>query len=172
MHHEDKIDESTGDENKPEMITLYNLTIAGVDCVDQLMASYDVSRNTRRWPMTIFYSLPNISAINSFIIYRTINKNMVITKTGRRKYLKELGMSLVTEQLKRRSIDKHISRDVRLKAAKFSGQSSVEQAEPPEGTYRRCAFCRNRKTRFFCHICRKMICMEHSKHTCPDCARN
>nr|XP_023025733.1 uncharacterized protein LOC111513737 [Leptinotarsa decemlineata] len=48
MHHDDKIDESTGDENKPEMITLYNATKAGVDSVDQMVASYDVSRNTRR----------------------------------------------------------------------------------------------------------------------------
>ncbi|KAG5894820.1 hypothetical protein JTB14_008310 [Gonioctena quinquepunctata] len=78
---------------------------------------------------------------NDWDCNETNNKNMVITKTGRRKYLKQLGMSLVMEQFKRRAIDKHISRDVRLKAAKFSGQSLVEQAEPPEGTYRRCAFC-------------------------------
>jgi D-arabinose 1-dehydrogenase-like Zn-dependent alcohol dehydrogenase len=45
MHNDDKIDETTQHLRKPEIITTYNLTKGGVDTVDQLCATYDVSRN-------------------------------------------------------------------------------------------------------------------------------
>lgn len=74
MHHDNSIDKSTGEKQKPEMITFYNSTKAGVDVVDELSASYNVSRNSKRWPMTLFYGILNIAAINACIMYRT-NKN-------------------------------------------------------------------------------------------------
>ena len=40
MHNDDKIDVSTGDAQKPEMITFYNKTKGVVDVVDKLCASY------------------------------------------------------------------------------------------------------------------------------------
>lgn len=46
-HHDNAIDESTGEKQKPEMITFYNSTKAGVDVVDELSASYNVSRKLR-----------------------------------------------------------------------------------------------------------------------------
>ncbi|KAJ4440549.1 hypothetical protein ANN_08694 [Periplaneta americana] len=36
MHHDDKIDESTGEQKKPDMITSYNTFKGGVDTVDQI----------------------------------------------------------------------------------------------------------------------------------------
>ncbi|XP_066260450.1 piggyBac transposable element-derived protein 4-like [Euwallacea similis] len=69
-HHDDKIDENTG---KPEIILDYNATKGEVDCVDKLCAAYDVSRNTRRWPMVLFYSLLNVAGINSYVVYSINN---------------------------------------------------------------------------------------------------
>nr|XP_023011791.1 piggyBac transposable element-derived protein 4-like [Leptinotarsa decemlineata] len=46
LHFDDKIDESTGDKMKPEIIPFYNVTKAGVDVVDKLCSSYNVARNT------------------------------------------------------------------------------------------------------------------------------
>lgn len=46
LHHDDKIDETTGNKNKAEIITFYNSTKAGVDVVDELCATY-VSRNSK-----------------------------------------------------------------------------------------------------------------------------
>ena len=48
MHNDDKIDESTGDKKKPEMITCYHKTEGRVDVVDKLYASYICAQNTRR----------------------------------------------------------------------------------------------------------------------------
>jgi hypothetical protein len=48
MQNDDKIDETTQQIRKPEIITTYNLTKGGVDITDQLCATYEVSRNSRR----------------------------------------------------------------------------------------------------------------------------
>jgi hypothetical protein len=45
MYNDDKTDETTQELRKPKIITTYNLTKGGVDTVDQLCATYDVSRN-------------------------------------------------------------------------------------------------------------------------------
>ncbi|KAJ4444070.1 hypothetical protein ANN_05859 [Periplaneta americana] len=45
MHHDDKIDESTGEQKKPDMITSYNTFKGGVDTVDQMCATYVVSQH-------------------------------------------------------------------------------------------------------------------------------
>ncbi|KAJ8971361.1 hypothetical protein NQ314_000742 [Rhamnusium bicolor] len=66
MHDDDSISEVTG---KPEIVIDYNCTKGGVDTVDQLCANYNCARNARRWPMVIFYSLLNTSAINSEIMF-------------------------------------------------------------------------------------------------------
>ena len=55
MHHDKAIDNGTNETKKPEMITFYNRTKIGVDILDQLCAKYNVARNTRRWPMVIFF---------------------------------------------------------------------------------------------------------------------
>nr|BAD11136.1 yabusame-2 [Bombyx mori] len=99
MHHDNSIDESTGEKQKPEMITFYNSTKAGVDVVDELCANYNVSRNSKRWPMTLFYGVLNMAAINTCIIYRA-NKNVTIKST---EFIRSLGLSMIYEHLHSRN---------------------------------------------------------------------
>ncbi|KAK9685290.1 Transposase IS4 [Popillia japonica] len=54
MHHDDKVDKTTG---KPELILMYKQTKEGVDVVDKLCATDNCARATRRWPMVIFTAL-------------------------------------------------------------------------------------------------------------------
>jgi hypothetical protein len=77
MHNDNKIDESTGVDAKPEMISFYNQTKSGVDVVDRMVASYNIAHNTRHWPVMIFFSLLNVAATNTFVIYRENNPNCV-----------------------------------------------------------------------------------------------
>ena len=67
--HGDKIDPESGDMKKPEIINFYNSTKGGVDMADQMAGEYDTSRNSRRWPLTVFYTLLNVSTINLYILY-------------------------------------------------------------------------------------------------------
>ena len=34
-----------------------------------MAGEYDTSRNSRRWPLTVFYTLLNVSTINAYILY-------------------------------------------------------------------------------------------------------
>lgn len=86
MHNDDTIDEENH-AKKPEMITFYNKTKIIVDLVDQVYEKY-VTRNTRRWPMVIFYDLLNIFAINAICIYKANNLN---SKMSRRQFIQNIG---------------------------------------------------------------------------------
>lgn len=69
MHHDAPIDESTKEKKKPEIITFYNSTKGAVDTVDQLCSIYNVSRNTRRLLVVVFYTILNIAGINAYNIF-------------------------------------------------------------------------------------------------------
>lgn len=49
------IKEETGELKKPEVISFYNLTKGGVDTVDKYCESFNVARNTKRWPLVVFF---------------------------------------------------------------------------------------------------------------------
>lgn len=76
MHYDGNIGSQTGEKRKPEIITFYNNTKYGVDVVDKMCGSYDVSRNSRRWPLTVFFDMMNISAINGYVVH-IINKGYI-----------------------------------------------------------------------------------------------
>ena len=50
------------------MILDYYSTKAGVDTKDQMVHAYTAKRKTRRWPMAIFYNMPDIIALNACVI--------------------------------------------------------------------------------------------------------
>lgn len=166
LHDDAKIDEDTGVQKKPEIITFYNLTKGGVDTVDKLCASYNVARNTRRWPMVVFFSMLNVAGINSYIIHSTNNNEKLL----RRQYLRQLADALVKENVQTRK-PTSLHSDLKLKVLKRKAQLGVEE-EVTSGK-KRCKPCQNDKrtriTRFNCEICYKFICLEHSKHICSEC---
>lgn len=78
LHDDNKLDETTGAAEKPEIITFYNGTKGGVDVVDQMKEEYSVGRMTRRWPMRLFFSILNIAGINSQIIYKENTNHLLL----------------------------------------------------------------------------------------------
>ncbi|XP_046396726.1 uncharacterized protein LOC124163702 [Ischnura elegans] len=68
MHHSKSIDNATGEQKKPEIITFYNATKGGVDVVDEMCGNYSVARKTNCWPLTAFYHILHIIGLNSLII--------------------------------------------------------------------------------------------------------
>ena len=101
MRYDNKIDECTGDERKPEMITFYNMTKSGVDKLDQLCTASNVSRNTRRCPMTVIYAMLNIAVVNSYIG----KKNLEVK--SRRALPRHLSAGLVDDHAKNEEPQKH-----------------------------------------------------------------
>lgn len=170
MHHDDAIDVETADKLKPEIITLYNRTKSGVDTVDQLCVSYDCSRNSRRWPLTVFFRLMNIAGINARVIsYLNNNKNV-----SRRSFLKKLGLDLIADSLKQRAVNPRIPRNLKQAVTNLSNipQSSNSRKRPAAGTQQRCAECpraKDRKTKYMCRICNKYLCLDHIAPLCSTC---
>lgn len=102
MHHDDSVDETTDDQQQPEINTFYNATKGGVDVVDEFSAPYDVSRNSQGWPLTLFFAIINVTVINAQIIYDANTK----VKHERRVFFKELGLSLIKPQIDTRNCDR------------------------------------------------------------------
>lgn len=127
VHSDDKIDESTGEHKKPEIITFYNSTKSGVDCVDEHMAFY-VARNTRRWTMVIFYALLNIAGFNSFLIFRENNPDSPESK-NKRNFLKRLVFTLTKEQIIERCVSRYFPKHIRDTAKRLTGMNEEVQPE-------------------------------------------
>ncbi|XP_056102977.1 piggyBac transposable element-derived protein 4-like [Rhinichthys klamathensis goyatoka] len=129
---------SDREDRKPIMILDYNATKGGVDNLDKIVATYTCARKTARWPMAIFFNILNVSAYNSFVLWREINPTWGQLKSYRRRlFLEELGKALVYPFMKRRP---HIPRTPAsvsfLKWVKDSrdeeaGPSSSSSAGPP-----------------------------------------
>lgn len=118
MHYDNKIDESTGEQKKPELITFYNATKGGVDVVDRMCSNYSVSRTSNRWPLTIFYCLLDIAGINSQVIYNSNTNDMM----SRRTFLKALGKELIQTHLRTRLEIVTLPKELRSRIAFVLGQ--------------------------------------------------
>ena len=95
--HLDKSTESPGLEKKPEVITYYNATKSGVlDTMDQMVRWFTTKRKTQRWSIVIVYNMLDISALNAFIIWMSLNKENYTAKRGNRLWLSLL-ISLAKE---------------------------------------------------------------------------
>lgn len=177
LHHTDTIDESTGDQRKPEIITFYNLTKGGVDVADELSSNYNVSRNSRRWPLTIFFSLLNTSSINSYVIY---SSNVENGFGIRRSFIKQLSLDLILPHLQTRQNNPRISNCLKRKLSEITGNPltpykvATEQAGKKQKKSERCRICersKDRKSFYTCVSCGHFICLEHSVVTCDTCSQ-
>lgn len=135
--------------------------------MDQLAATYDVSRNSRRWPLTIFFTILNTAAINAEVVYRNNNDDYKMT---RREFLKSLGKQLVEHQLSLRQ--NIMPRALRNPPVPRLPPNNAEAALPKK---RRCEVCprqSDRKSQYFCTKCGKTICIPHSVMVCQNCNNN
>lgn len=178
MHYDAAIDPDTNEERKPEIITFYNRTKCGVDILDKMCKQYSVLRNSRRWPLTIFFDLMNIVGINALVINQM---NALPEKIIRRKFLHELSFNLIKPHLIRRASIETLPRQLKFRIGALLGSTAQESQEsqhdltPKTGRVGRCALCsraRNRSTKKWCKTCYKWICPDHQAVVCPECYEN
>lgn len=172
MHSDDSIDSESGDSFKPEILTEYNKTKGGVDVVDNLCATYNCARTTRRWPMVIFYACLNVGGINSQVIHHATTNDKIL----RRKFLQNLGFALLEDHLRERATIVCLPRNLRLRIMEICGiEETTPEAARQVNTYPekgRCFFCdrkKNRSSRYFCKKCHKFMCLEHATFICSTC---
>lgn len=112
----------------------------------------------------------NISGINSQIIYIANNPNI---KIQRRIYLRNLAIELIKPAIAKRAASTCLPREIRIKAARISGQQLQIETTEREGSSGRCFFCpraKYRKTKNACGKFNKWICKDHLKQICFECS--
>ncbi|XP_035223679.1 uncharacterized protein LOC118196352 [Stegodyphus dumicola] len=169
MHNDNAIDITTGESKKPEIITFYNMTKGAVDVVDEMAATYSTTKNTNRWPMTIFYAILNVPAINARIILLSTKEPPTQNRT-RRSLLKSLGFKVIEDYKKIRSQQTMLPQSLKVKLVK--NEDSQPSAKKAKVIIKRCAECgskENRKTKYICENCQKHVCMEHMACICRKC---
>lgn len=134
--------------------------------------NYDVARNTRRWPMVIFYGLLNTIGINTFCIYRFNNPEI---KIKRYTFIQNFAWDLIKPQILRRSQVPNISKEIKNRAKillKIPANEENVSTVPPAASRGRCFQCgrgRNKMTRRHCAKCHKWMCPDHLKDLCTLC---
>ncbi|KAF2891897.1 hypothetical protein ILUMI_14276 [Ignelater luminosus] len=131
MHHDASVNK---DNQKLEIIHLYNDTKSGVDSLDAKCALYSVQRRSRRWPMAVFFAVLNIAGVNDYTIAIVVLYQCSANAQGIRrfKYIEELGFQLPEPLLRKRIENKKVPMKLRVLAAEIleiplpDTQTSVE----------------------------------------------
>nr|CAH7739588.1 unnamed protein product [Callosobruchus chinensis] len=168
MHHTKNDDTGTG---KPEIIAFYNQTKGGVDALDQKCTTYATNRRTRRWPMTIFYTILNIAAINAHILYGCYKNHQNI---DRKKFTKLLARQLAEPYLNIRLYNSRIPRELRLNIGRvLNKQLPIEESRSIQNQKRRrCGICErknDKKTKISCNKCERPMCGDCRAYICKNC---
>ena len=170
-HHTKSIDNESG---KPEILRFYNMTKDTVDKLEQDISKYSTAQSTKWWPMVMFFAIMDIAAFNAYILQTKKENSEQIT---RRDFIISLGKSLIQSELKRRSLEKELPRELRHTIVKLTGVCNPRNEardEPVDwiGKRRRCQSCprgSDRKTGTYCEICKKPLCAGCTKRICPGC---
>ncbi|XP_050540433.1 piggyBac transposable element-derived protein 4-like [Daktulosphaira vitifoliae] len=147
MHEQGVIDPES-EKRKPEVITYYNSTKSGVDCVDEMKGEYSVAKISCR-------NLSKSSKISINLGKRTYRPFM----------LERLQMPTLRTSIGQRII-------------KLTGYTKTEDEVPERSNIDhrpKCVFCpkrKNRKTMSKCVKCSVPICKENTTSTCVSCCND
>jgi len=140
----------------------------------QMVSSYSCKRKTKRWPMVVFSTILDVSAINAFVVWREVNPSWERGKSMKRRlFLEQLGKALVSPQMERRQ---HVPRTP-ASAAILKRQQQHSSNEPgpstdPTPKRKRCQVCpraKDTKTDKQCTNCKRAICAAHTVFLCQMC---
>jgi len=106
MHHDRKVEPQM--DNKPDIILDYNKTKGAVDTLDKLCCQYSTKRGSRRWPLSMFFTLLDICLHNCSVIwfdkYPDWNKYPTSRRSDvRRMFILELGKQLCMPWIEQRA---------------------------------------------------------------------
>ncbi|KAK4324281.1 hypothetical protein Pmani_005121 [Petrolisthes manimaculis] len=174
LHNEVKI----GDKGKAEIIHYYNKTKCGVDVLDQMCATYSMSRKTRRWPCCLFYGILNVATINSFILYKLSGHATGSKRNERRLFMQDLAYEFTRPYAIQRLEVPTLSRS--LKTLIRDCYNVPEHLPPPPNpqpavSRQRCNICHWKtasKCKTRCLECNRPICPTHTRITCVECYRD
>lgn len=136
---------------KTNVVHDYNSKKVGVDLIDQMAKFYSVKAPTRRWPMQVFYNIINLACINSWILYKSVNKSNI----SRRDFLIKL-IEEIKSNYKKTSIPSS-SGTPKSARKRILSQENQENLSPKRVSCQ-IRLCGNYKATNFCSKCKKPVC--------------
>ncbi|XP_049847194.1 uncharacterized protein LOC126299375 [Schistocerca gregaria] len=178
------------DSKKTNINLFYNSTKGGVDTIDQMARHYSTKRGTRRWPLSLFYTLIDIAAINAYSLFLLNFPNWKKNLLNRRRvFITNLGLELIRSQVDKRAqnlygLQKPVimaMESITQRKLSCSVEPSSATAEP--GTRGWCHLCCQEaaskkikynklgKSTVTCSQCHKHVCGKHCRKTvlCEKC---
>lgn len=148
---------------KPNVVESYNKTKFGVDAIDNMTKIYNVKCRSRRWPVVVFFNILNLAAINSWILFKSINKSKITRQTFIRSLIDEL-LELVKS--KGRSTSTTPTTPVTPSLLKKRTANSSVSTTPPSSKKtslserKKCQIrlCNENKSNYTCNSCQKPTC--------------
>ncbi|KAJ4430410.1 hypothetical protein ANN_22626 [Periplaneta americana] len=187
QHNDRKVDEST-EKKKTDVNLYYNETKGGIDSIDQMTRHHSVKRGTRRWPLSIFFTLIDIAYLNGGTIFMKNNPDWNKKKHNvRRLYMLELGQQLVRPVVEERAkniigLQKPIISAIESVLGKTLPSTSVVVPSGASYSRGRCHLClktksskrekdKMTKVSIVCCRCCKHVYSTHSANTiiCTNC---
>lgn len=123
--------------------------------------------------MRYFFAVLDITAVNSFVLFKWNKNEVSYSNRARSIFLKELAFSLAKPQMIGRLQCKFLPKELRTTIKNITNTEEVFPKELPQGSKRRrCYLCdksKDRKSGQFCKKCHKCICGEHQITLCTYC---
>ena len=150
--------------------------------MDQMWLGFTTKRQTKRWPLVMFFNILDVSTIACREIYKIKNPDDELSKKNNRSsFIRDIGFGLMRSlTLRRYNSQIKVSRPLRetmrlcLTDMRALEQGPVETRTPVQGTQKRgrCGMCNwkdNRKGTSKCHKCKNWLCKMHVDFVCPKC---
>ncbi|GFN96967.1 PiggyBac transposable element-derived protein 4 [Plakobranchus ocellatus] len=184
MHSDSTIVVNKHEKELPEVVSYYNSTKGGVDTMDLMAHTVSSKRQTKRWPMLMFYNIIDVGSIAASVVYSTKYPVEKFSKTdNRREFQLNVSKDLILPQIERQRQTNRLPKQLTIAMDLLFGidplqvsappKPAVVNATPPSASKRkRCARCPgklDKKTSVHCTKCHVPICKEHSVVICSVC---
>jgi hypothetical protein len=154
----------------PNAIKVYNTHMGGVDIADMLTALYRIHMKTRRWYLSIFAQMLDISLNNSWLLHRRDCKQLVEKHLSLKRFRTQVALALIkTNTLSQNRSASDCPRPAKI--AKPFLARPVDEARldcydhfPVFTTQGRCRLCKNGKTTVICTKCGQRLCHTPKKN--------
>lgn len=149
---------------KPECVLKYNQSMGSVDKTDMLLSSIECVRKTIKWYKKVYFHLIDLSLLNSYSVYSTINGKKIPLAQFQLDLIKQIVEKYKTVQTSKRGRPTSTTTGpLRLVSRHFP--SDVPPTTSGKFGRRKCVVCKiNKKrtdTRYMCKICDVGLCPTH-----------
>ena len=152
---------------KQTVVLFYNSTKSGIDILDGMVRTYSCKRIIRRWPVTLFYKLIDVSAINAFIVrLALISKISNANIRKRRAFLIQLEKELTGIK-----VQAGLSHPASFAIRANSQKQKLTADNSPRPKKARCHICersKDKKSRTASCLRKNSVCVKHSKVVCES----